>query len=62
MSVQNNGHTFAFMLEWYHYLLLIAVGFAVGFINTVAGEVPYCPFPRLFSWDCRQPWPMAPIG
>ena len=25
------------MEEWYHYLLLIAVGFAVGFINTVAG-------------------------
>ena len=27
----------AFLWEWYHYLLLIAVGFAVGFINTVAG-------------------------
>lgn len=25
------------MEEWYHYLLLIAVGFAVGFINTIAG-------------------------
>lgn len=25
------------MEEWYHYLLLIGVGFAVGFINTVAG-------------------------
>ena len=25
------------MEEWYHYLLLIVVGFAVGFINTVAG-------------------------
>ena len=25
------------MEEWYHYPLLIAVGFAVGFINTVAG-------------------------
>ncbi len=25
------------MDEWYHYVLLIAVGFAVGFINTVAG-------------------------
>jgi uncharacterized membrane protein YfcA len=25
------------MEEWYHYVLLIAVGFAVGFINTVAG-------------------------
>ena len=25
------------MEEWYHYLLLIAVGFVVGFINTIAG-------------------------
>ena len=25
------------MEEWYHYLLLVVVGFAVGFINTVAG-------------------------
>ncbi len=25
------------MEEWYHYVLLIGVGFAVGFINTVAG-------------------------
>jgi len=25
------------MEEWYHYILLIGVGFAVGFINTVAG-------------------------
>lgn len=25
------------MEEWYHYVLLIATGFAVGFINTVAG-------------------------
>ena len=25
------------MEEWYHYLLLIVVGFAVGFINTIAG-------------------------
>jgi uncharacterized membrane protein YfcA len=25
------------MEEWYHYVLLIAVGFAVGFINTIAG-------------------------
>ncbi|QLG46800.1 sulfite exporter TauE/SafE family protein [Costertonia aggregata] len=25
------------MNEWYHYVLLIATGFAVGFINTVAG-------------------------
>ena len=25
------------MEEWYHYLLLIVVGFVVGFINTVAG-------------------------
>lgn len=25
------------MEEWYHYVLLIVVGFAVGFINTVAG-------------------------
>lgn len=25
------------MEEWYHYLLLVLVGFVVGFINTVAG-------------------------
>jgi len=25
------------MEEWYHYVLLIGVGFAVGFINTLAG-------------------------
>lgn len=25
------------MEEWYHYVLLVGVGFAVGFINTVAG-------------------------
>lgn len=25
------------MEEWYHYVLLVAVGFAVGFINTIAG-------------------------
>ena len=25
------------MEEWYHYILLVVVGFAVGFINTVAG-------------------------
>lgn len=25
------------MEEWYHYLLLVAVGFTVGFINTIAG-------------------------
>ena len=25
------------MEEWYHYLLLIGVGFVVGFINTIAG-------------------------
>jgi uncharacterized membrane protein YfcA len=25
------------MDEWYHYILLIVVGFAVGFINTIAG-------------------------
>ncbi len=25
------------MEEWYHYVLLVATGFAVGFINTVAG-------------------------
>ena len=28
---------FGVMEEWYHYLLLIVVGFTVGFINTVAG-------------------------
>ena len=25
------------MEEWYHYLLLVVVGFTVGFINTMAG-------------------------
>ena len=25
------------MEEWYHYVLLVVVGFVVGFINTVAG-------------------------
>ncbi len=47
MSVQNNGDTFVFMLEWYHYLLLIAVGFAVGFINTVAGGGSLLSLPTL---------------
>lgn len=28
---------FCIMEEWYHYPLLVVVGFAVGFINTVAG-------------------------
>ncbi|MDF0717311.1 sulfite exporter TauE/SafE family protein [Muricauda sp. 334s03] len=35
------------MLEWYHYLLLIAVGFAVGFINTVAGGGSLLSLPTL---------------
>lgn len=29
--------TFGIMLEWYHFLLLVAVGFTVGVINTMAG-------------------------
>ncbi|RIV41942.1 sulfite exporter TauE/SafE family protein [Flagellimonas pelagia] len=35
------------MLEWYHYLLLVAVGFAVGFINTVAGGGSLLSLPTL---------------
>ena len=37
------------MDAWYHYLLLIGVGFVVGFINTVAGGAS---LGRLFA---RQP-------
>lgn len=35
------------MLEWYHYCLLVAVGFAVGFINTVAGGGSLLSLPTL---------------
>src|SRR5690606_8650600 len=35
------------MLEWYYYLLLIGVGFVVGFINTVAGGGSLLPLPTL---------------
>jgi uncharacterized membrane protein YfcA len=35
------------MEEWYHYVLLIVVGFAVGFINTVAGGGTLLSFPVL---------------
>ncbi len=35
------------MEEWYHYVLLIAVGFAAGFINTVAGGGSLLSLPTL---------------
>ena len=35
------------MEEWYHYPLLVAVGFAVGFINTVAGGGSLLSLPTL---------------
>ena len=35
------------MLEWYYYLLLIGVGFVVGFINTVAGGGSLLALPTL---------------
>lgn len=35
------------MEEWYHYLLLIGVGFVVGFINTVAGGASLISLPVL---------------
>lgn len=35
------------MLEWYYYLLLIGVGFIVGFINTVAGGGSLLALPTL---------------
>jgi len=35
------------MTEWYHYALLIGVGFAVGFINTVAGGGSLLSLPTL---------------
>lgn len=35
------------MEEWYHYILLIAVGFAAGFINTVAGGGSLLTLPTL---------------
>jgi len=35
------------MEEWYHYLLLIGVGFVVGFINTVAGGASLISLPIL---------------
>ncbi len=35
------------MEEWYHYLLLIAVGFVVGFINTIAGGASVISLPVL---------------
>ncbi len=39
--------TFAPMNEWYHYALLIVVGFAVGFINTIAGGGSLLSLPTL---------------
>src|SRR5690606_17851998 len=39
--------TFVSMFEWYHYLLLVAVGFVVGFINTVAGGGSLLSLPTL---------------
>lgn len=35
------------MEEWYHYLLLVGVGFIVGFINTVAGGASLISLPVL---------------
>lgn len=35
------------MEEWYHYLLLVVVGFVVGFINTVAGGASLLSLPTL---------------
>lgn len=35
------------MEEWYHYLLLVGVGFLVGFINTVAGGASLISLPIL---------------
>ena len=35
------------MHEWYHYLLLIVVGFIVGFINTIAGGASLLSLPTL---------------
>jgi uncharacterized membrane protein YfcA len=35
------------MQEWYHYLLLVGVGFVVGFINTVAGGASLISLPVL---------------
>lgn len=35
------------MQEWYHYLLLIIVGFSVGFINTIAGGGSLLSLPAL---------------
>lgn len=35
------------MQEWYHYLLLIGVGFSVGFINTIAGGGSLLSLPAL---------------
>ena len=39
--------TFAGMDAWYHYLLLVGVGFVVGFINTVAGGASLISLPVL---------------
>lgn len=35
------------MQEWYHYVLLIVVGFVVGFINTIAGGASLISLPTL---------------
>lgn len=35
------------MEEWYHYLLLVGVGFVVGFINTIAGGASLISLPVL---------------
>ena len=35
------------MEEWYHYVLLVVVGFVVGFINTIAGGASLISFPVL---------------
>lgn len=43
------------MQEWYHYPLLVAVGFAVGFINTVAGGGSLLSLPTLIFLGLPAP-------
>ncbi len=43
------------MEEWYHYPLLVAVGFAVGFINTVAGGGSLLSLPTLIFLGLPAP-------
>ncbi|MEW2922223.1 sulfite exporter TauE/SafE family protein [Muricauda sp. ANG21] len=43
------------MQEWYHYVLLVVVGFAVGFINTVAGGGSLLSLPTLIFLGLPAP-------